>query len=45
MRGLVADRKKATAAAEYKSVTGAGLRECRLAVALVVAFEQATSAT
>ncbi|MEP6798316.1 MAG: hypothetical protein ABI890_09220 [Lapillicoccus sp.] len=44
-RDLVADRKTIAAAKEYQSVTGADLPECHLAVKLVVAFEEATSAT
>lgn len=36
-RDLVADGKTIAAAAEYQSVTGAGLPECHLAVELTVA--------
>lgn len=42
-RGLVADGKAIAAAAEYQSVTGAGLPECHLAVELAVAGTRAPS--
>ncbi len=40
-RDLVADGKTIAAAEEYKSVTGAGLPECHLAVELEVASKRA----
>lgn len=40
-RDLVADGKTIAAAAEYQSVTGAGLPECHLVVELTVASKRA----
>ncbi|MEO5746105.1 MAG: hypothetical protein ABIQ53_16165 [Terracoccus sp.] len=42
-RDLVADGKTIAAAEEYKTVTGAGLPECHLAVELEVARTRAPS--
>ena len=43
-RDLVADGKTIAAAAEYQSVTGAGLPECHLAVELAVAIKRESTA-
>ncbi len=44
-RDLVVDGKTVAAAAEYKSVTGADLPECHLAVALAVASGSSSTPT
>lgn len=42
-RDLVVDGKTIAAAAEYQSVTGAGVPECHLAVEVLVASKRAPS--